>query len=247
MARSRTPATGTASAGPTRRPGERRTSRTLALVLSAILAASVLVVAPPVAEAEPPRDPIVFVHGFSGGKSNWWTMVDRFVAAGWDRDDLVVWTYDWSRSNRTIADRLADEVARVRAERGADQVTLVTHSMGGLSSRHFLKELGGTDQVGTWISLGGPNHGTTWAYGCWFVSCIEMRPGSGFLTELNAGDPTPPGTRYATFWSACDAVISPSTSTIIDGADNDQVGCVGHLSLLWDRDVFDRVHDYILG
>jgi triacylglycerol lipase len=219
--------------------------RAIALAVAIALALAGLVAVPPTGAAAQERDPIVFVHGYSGGKSNWTTMVGRFATAGWDRDHLVVWPYNWNQRNVTTAGQLATEVSRVREATGADQVTLITHSMGGLSSRYFLKELGGTDQVGTWVSLGGPNNGTTWAYGCLSPSCFDMRPGSTLLAGLNDGDATPGDTRYGTFWSTCDAIINPSRSTEIDGADNTRVGCVGHLSLLIDRNVFDQVLDYV--
>ncbi|WP_211262553.1 esterase/lipase family protein [Nitriliruptor alkaliphilus] len=220
--------------------------RSVAWLLAITLAATWAVVTPPVADARPEPDPIVFVHGYSGGESNWSTMVKRFEAAGWDADRLVVWPYNWNQRNVTTARQLADEIARVRDVTGAEQVTLITHSMGGLSSRYYLSQLGGTEFVGTWVSLGGPNHGTNWAYGCWSPSCFDMRPGSALLAQLNDGpDPTPGPTEYATYWSRCDAVISPSDSTVLPGADNTHVGCVGHLELLWDRTTFDLVLDRV--
>ena len=35
--------------------------------------------------------------------------------------------------------------------------------MGGLSTRYYLKNLGATQYVDDWVSIGGPNHGTTFA------------------------------------------------------------------------------------
>jgi Predicted acetyltransferases and hydrolases with the alpha/beta hydrolase fold len=60
--------------------------------------------------------------------------------------------------------------------------------MGGLSARYYARDLGGSDKIDAWVSLGGPNHGTTTATLCGFISCIEMRPGSAFLAALNAGE-----------------------------------------------------------
>lgn len=223
--------------------------RPLAWLVALALTAATLALAPATgtdapAHAQAPPDPIVFVHGYSGGKSNWTTMVARFEDAGWDRDRLIVWPYNWNQRNTTTAQQLAAEVDRVRQATGADQVTLITHSMGGLSSRYYLSQLGGSASVGTWISLGGPNNGTSWAFGCISPSCFDMRPGSALLSTLNDDpDPTPGPTEYATYWSACDAIIAPSDSTEVPGADNTQLGCVGHLGLLWDRTTFDLVLD----
>ncbi|WP_442805365.1 lipase/acyltransferase domain-containing protein [Streptomyces sp. WAC00288] len=142
-------------------------------------------------------------------------MAERFRADGWPADHLDQWTYDATQSNTTTAVRLAKEIERVLERTGAARVDLVTHSMGALSSRHYLKNLGGTAKVDAWVSLAGPNHGTDAARWCAGTPCIEMRPGSDFLSALNSGDETPdlpatpPGARRAT-WLLAPATASSS-------------------------------------
>ncbi|HEY8490833.1 MAG TPA: triacylglycerol lipase [Dehalococcoidia bacterium] len=190
-------------------------------------------------------DPILFVHGFSGSASNWDTMISRFRSDGWESDRLFAITYDSSRSNAEIAQTVKNAVDQIRAQTGAAKVDIITHSMGGLSSRYYLKFLGGQDVVDEWVSLGGPNHGTTSAYFCSTISCVEMRPGSSFLTNLNAGDETPGAVRYGTWWSPCDTVINPDDSVILSGATNTRTGCIGHISLLTDAAVYRQVRDFV--
>jgi triacylglycerol lipase len=101
--------------------------------------------------------------------------------------------------------------------------------MGGLSSRYYLKNLGGQAKVDDWVSLAGPNHGTSTAYFCFSTACSEMRPGSSFLNALNSVDETPGTTvNYGTFWSNCDEVINPDSSVLLSGATNTGVGCLSH-------------------
>lgn len=128
---------------------------------------------------------------------------------------------------------------------GATKVDVITHSMGGLSSRYYAKNLGGDARIDAWVSLGGPNHGTTTAYGCVQTSCVEMRPGSTFLKNLNATDETPGAPRYATWWSACDAVIEPDNSTPLAGATNTQTACLSHSALYSDATVYAQVRDWV--
>ncbi|GAA3386866.1 esterase/lipase family protein [Streptomyces roseoviridis] len=108
----------------------------------------------------PRPDPVVFVHGWNSDGSTWRTMADRFHADGWPAGHLVRWTYDATQSNVTTAARLAEEIDRVLDRTGASKVDVVTHSMGGLSSRHYLKNLGGAAKVDAWVPLAGPRHGT---------------------------------------------------------------------------------------
>jgi triacylglycerol lipase len=190
-------------------------------------------------------DPIVFVHGWNGSASNWDTMAGRFEADGWPAAYLDQWSYDSHRSNATTAQQLSDEVDRVLTATGADKVDVVTHSMGGLSSRYYAKNLGGSAKIDAWVSLGGPNHGTTSADACFDASCYEMRIGSDFLTALNSGDETPGGVRYATWWSPCDGIINPDSSVSLSGARNTETACLSHLALVDDATVYAQVRDMV--
>jgi triacylglycerol lipase len=192
------------------------------------------------------RDPIVFVHGWTGSSSSFATMMDRFRADGYTDDELFAWDYNWSQSNKTTAGQLEAYIDSVLAITGAARVDVITHSMGGLSSRWCIKYDGCEGKVDAWVSLGGPNHGTNTAYGCFTTSCVEMRPGSRFLRDLNRGDETPGElTRWTTWWSACDTVIDPSESTILDGAANTRTACISHSALLTDATVYGQVRDLV--
>ena len=193
------------------------------------------------------RDPILFVHGWNSNGSTWDTMVARFLDAGYTSDELVAFSYNTSQSNAITAEEVADQIAALRAATGAAEVDVIAHSMGSLSSRHYLKFLGGdSGPVDSWVSLGGPNHGTDTAYFCFSTACSEMRPGSSFLKELNRGDESPGSiVRYATWWSPCDTVINPDSSVPVDGATNTQTACIGHSDLHQDTTVFAQVAAFI--
>lgn len=189
------------------------------------------------------KDPILFVHGFSGGEFNWWQMKARFNNDGWNR--AYNWSYNSNQSNVTTAYQIRDKVNAIKRETGATKIDIISHSMGGLSSRYYLKNLGGQSSVDDWVSIGGPNNGTGTAYACFTTSCGDMRYGSPFLNQLNSGDPTPGSVNYGTFWSRCDEIINPDNSTVLNGARNTEVGCVGHLGLLGSWDVYTRVRSFV--
>jgi triacylglycerol lipase len=189
--------------------------------------------------------PILFVHGYNGDAGNWNTMADRFRADGWPSSHLRQWTYDSRQSNTVTAQQLSTEVDRLLAATGATGVDIVSHSMGGLSSRYYLKNLDGTSKADAWVSLGGPNHGTDTANSCFDASCTEMRTGSSFLTALNSGDETPGSPRYATWWSPCDTVINPDSSVSLSGAVNTRTACLSHMGLLTDATVYAQTRDMI--
>ncbi|MGW6218182.1 esterase/lipase family protein [Streptomyces sp. NPDC055109] len=208
-----------------------RINRKIFPIISAAFCLATLIGAPAQAAT---RDPVLFVHGWSGGAWNWSLMKSDFLAAGYDPEQIMVMSYDTYQSNIETAYEVRDAIRQLRARTGARKVDIVTHSMGALSSRYYLKFLGGTDYVDDWLSIGGPNHGTSTAALCsWALdSCREMRRGSSFLSSLNAGDETPGSINYSTLWSDCDEIVNPDESAILAGANNIYVGCYEHASLL---------------
>jgi len=211
--------------------------------LPAALAAVVLGLALPASAAA--RDPILFVHGWNSSSSTWTTMVSRFQADGWTSSELNNWSYNWHQSNATTASEIRSKVDSILAATGATKVDIITHSMGGLSSRYYAKNLGGDAKIDDWVSLGGPNHGTDTARFCFDTSCVEMRPGSAFLSSLNSGDETPGAVNYGTWWSPCDEVINPDSSVALSGATNTQTACMSHSSLHENATVYAQVREFV--
>ena len=191
-------------------------------------------------------EPILFVHGWSSSGSVWTTMIGRFQADGWTAAQLNNWSYNTAQSNVTTASQVNTKVDQIRAATGSAKVDIISHSMGGLNTRYYLKNLGGAAEVDDWVSLGGPNHGTTTANVCfWNTSCIEMRPNSTFLNALNATDETPGTVNYGTWWSPCDEIINPDSSVALSGATNTQTACMGHSALYGDAGVYAQVREFV--
>jgi triacylglycerol lipase len=192
-------------------------------------------------------DPILFVHGWSGSSSNWNTMIGRFESDGYAKSSLRAYSYNTSQSNKTTAETIVkSEVEKLKKETGASKVDIVAHSMGSLNSRWYIKFVKeGEANVDDWVSLGGPNHGTSAANFCFSTSCVEMRVGSTFLSELNAGDETPGAVNYGTWMSPCDEFINPDSSVALAGATNTETACISHLGLLSDETVYKGVREFV--
>ncbi|WP_051399575.1 esterase/lipase family protein [Haloechinothrix halophila] len=225
----------------------RRLRRTLGLLAATVLAVAGAQVAAAGVASGAERDPVIFVHGYSMTSESWADMMADFLADGYSSDELYAWDYDTAQSNKTTAEEFVAVVDDMLAKTGAAEVDVVTHSMGGLNTRWYLKFLGGSDKVDDWVSLAGPNHGTINSGFCYALhtSCQEMMQGSDFLLTLNDGDETPGTTDYGTWWSQCDEIINPSTSTILDGATNTQTHCLEHLMFLSDPIVSQQVRDFV--
>ena len=195
----------------------------------------------------PAHDPVLFVHGLNASSSTWTTMVSRFKNDGWTSAELANWSYDYTRSNATTANLIAKKVDSILKATGAAKVDIITHSMGAMSARYYIRNLGGDGKVDALVTLGGTNHGTTTASLCSFfwISCVEMIPGSTFLNSLNADDETWGTPRYATWETPCDEVINPLSSALLAGALNTQAACMTHSDLHEDYTVYTEVRDWV--
>jgi triacylglycerol lipase len=191
------------------------------------------------------HDPILFVHGWNANSSTWTTMISRFKNDGWTDAELANWSYDPNQSNATTAATISAKVDSIIRVTSAAHVDIITHSMGSLSARYYVRSLGGDGKVDALVSLGGPNHGTNTAFFCSSTACVEMRPNSAFITTLNADDETWGTPRYATWWSPCDEVIQPQSSPILDGAANTETACLEHSQLHEDAGVYRQVRDWV--
>ncbi|MEV0901099.1 alpha/beta fold hydrolase [Actinoplanes sp. NPDC049802] len=218
--------------------------RRLLVLVTALLTAIALIPAAPAAAA--PGTPVIFVHGYTGSASNWTTAMSVFRAGGYAGSELFAYEYNSYGNNITNAQGLAGYVSQVRARTGASQVDIVNHSMGGLVSLWYVKQLGGAQYVRRLASIAGANHGTTYAGACLvYVTCQQMYPGSSFINTLSAGDETPGSTRYATWYSPCDGIIIPYTSTVLSGATNNYVACETHLGFLTSTTTLTQIRSFL--
>ncbi|MEU7552168.1 hypothetical protein AB0B01_07380 [Streptomyces sp. NPDC044571] len=121
--------------------------------------------AQPAAGQEPSAHrPVVLIHGYNADPGVWGALREDLRAAGYADSELFSWGYDTHQSvNEVLAGQLGAYVDQVRRQTGADRVDLVWHSFGSLVGRWYLKFGGGTASVAHWVSLAGPNHGTSTA------------------------------------------------------------------------------------
>ena len=193
------------------------------------------------------KEPILFVHGWSESSSAWKTMIANFEKDGYAKSELSAYSYNTSTSNKTTAEtEVKSRVEALKKATGATKVDIIAHSMGSLNTRWYIKFVaGGEANVDDWVSLGGPNHGTDFANFCFSTACVEMRVGSKFLGELNAGDETPGAVNYGTWWSPCDEIINPDSSVPLSGATNTQTACISHAALRTDTTVYTQVREFV--
>ncbi|MFF9066375.1 esterase/lipase family protein [Streptomyces sp. NPDC014891] len=233
-------------------PGSRIAARIAVPLLAtavSLLVPSAAVRAQTAAGSTAVRTPVVFVHGYNADPGVWGGLREDFKADGYTDAELFSFGYDTHRSvNEVLSGRLAAYVEDVKRRTGAARVDLVSHSFGSLVTRWYAKhDPAGPSSVAHWVSLAGPNHGTTTAWACalWDQACRDMTPGSYVQKGLASGDETPGDVRYATWWSECDEVVNPDNSVPLAGAANNAAGCLAHNDFLGDDAVSRGVRAFL--
>ncbi len=222
----------------------------MALVFGLLLVAALI---PSKASAED-KNPVVFVHGYTGSDTNFISLSSFLRSNGWPSSHVSAIRYSNNLgSNVNNANELSAFVDDVLERTGAEKVDLVAHSMGGLSTRYYIKNLGGDTKVANLVTLGSPHQGTYNAvWGTATSGAREMVPTSLFLLRLNAGDETPNGPDennpilYTTIYGTADTLV-PTYRTTLDGARRVRVLGVTHLGLLTNSRVADHVLDALNG
>jgi triacylglycerol lipase len=196
-----------------------------------------------IGDVEAAGTPILLIHGLVDNRSIFTLLRRHLRRRGFGR----VWTVNyqvWTNDLRAAAQNLATSIERICEETGYERLHVIGHSMGGLVARYYVQRLGGDSRIHTLVTLGTPHQGTRTAR--WFPRgvCQQLAPGSVVVAEL-AEPATDCQTRFVSFWSDIDLVISPKQSARLDHPDlsarNVLVRGVGHMSLPIDRRIVREI------
>ncbi|MGW4030134.1 esterase/lipase family protein [Streptomyces sp. NPDC004838] len=192
--------------------------------------------APPTALplGSPDHPPVVLLHGFADNRSVFVLLRRSLARSGWHHLECLNYS-PLTCDIRAAAELLGRHIEEICARTGRREVDIVGHSLGGLIARYYAQCLGGDLRVRTLVTLGTPHSGTTVAPLASAHPIVrQMRPGSDFIEELR--DPAPGcRTRFVSFWSDLDQLMTPVESARVDHPDllteNVRVSGIGHLAL----------------
>lgn len=141
---------------------------------------------------------VLIVPGWLGGSVNYQSEKAALQAQGYQVYALDLPNNGFVSDNRLNAMYIAQFVNSLPP---GVEVDIVAHSMGGISSRYFLKDLGGAARVSKYVSVGTPQGGL-WS-DCLILA--QMCPLSPLMLGLNAAPSAPGPTRYFTFGGSNDS------------------------------------------
>lgn len=157
------------------------------------------------------RNPVLLIHGITDT-----TLVFRQMTAYLSAQGFSVHSFDLTPNNGVMPlDQLAVQVADYIATRFDPEqpLDLIGFSMGGIVSRYYIQRLGGLERVQRFISIAAPNNGTFTAYLSQRPGCVQMRPDSPLLRDLNQDSAMLNRLNFTVIWTPYDLMIVPPNSS----------------------------------
>lgn len=181
----------------------------------------------------------VLVPGF-GDDSTVLQGLARFL----QRQGLAAYAISPQPSDGAVAlEELAQQLADAIGQRfPADvKLNLVGFSMGGLICRSYVQQCGGVARTERLITIATPHQGTWTAYTYNRPACIQMRPGSDFLTALNRDLTDLERLQFTSIWTPFDMTIVPATSSYLPVGEMAPVLSPFHATLLLDPRILQMI------
>jgi len=172
------------------------------------------------------RNPVLLVHGMRDTKLIFSKMSARLTQLGWCVHSLNLTPSDGSLGLELLAKQVADYISATFDPKVA--IDIVGFSMGGIVSRYYLQRLGGINRVQRFIAISSPHSGTWAAYTLWGKGCVQMRPGSAFLEDLNRDAALLEKLNFTSIWTDWDFIIVPSNSSQISAAKEVKLSVFAH-------------------
>ncbi|QSJ16875.1 triacylglycerol lipase [Nostoc sp. UHCC 0702] len=157
------------------------------------------------------HNPVLLVHGIEDTGAVFDKMAAHLRQQGWSVYTLDLVPNNGDAGLDVLAKQLADYVA---ANFGLEQpLDLIGFSMGGIVSRYYVQRLGGINRVQRFITISSPHHGTVIAYASQRRGCMQMRPNSVFIKDLNSDAAMLRHLNFTSIWTPYDLMIVPTSSS----------------------------------
>lgn len=175
---------------------------------------------------------VLLIHGY-GCNSGYWHHLSRKLSAAKITHHAVDLEPVFGEIDDYIP-AIHAAIETLRRESGQQQVVIVAHSMGGLVARAYLSKHGAA-HIARIITLGVPHHGTGLAEvgigkNSDQMRCTDDNPNS-WLRQLAEKENPAHYALFVNIFSHHDNIVSPQTSSCLNGARNLAVSGIGHVSL----------------
>lgn len=187
---------------------------------------------PAAAPVDPAKRPVILVHGIHSSGRDMVRLARHLRAEG-----RLVFTPTLTPSGG--AAKLEDLAQQLAAfadkEIPGRKFDLVGFSMGGLVTRYYVQRLGGLERVSHYVTMATPHRGTRLAHLRRAPGVLQMRPGSGFLRDLERDAEVLRRLHFTSFYTPLDTIIVPARSSEIPQAKNVRLWAATHPGWVLER------------
>lgn len=157
------------------------------------------------------RNSVLLIHGIEDTGAVFNTMAGYLRQLGWSVYTLNLLPNNGDRGLDVLAQQVADYIVDTFAPE--EPLDIIGFSMGGIVSRYYVQRLGGINRVQRFITISSPHHGTVVAYASQRPGCLQMRPNSTFIQDLNSDAVVLEQINFTSIWTPYDLMIVPANSS----------------------------------
>lgn len=162
-------------------------------------------------DTKQPRNPVLLIHGIEDTGLVFSKMTVHLKQSGFNVHTMDLVPNNGDVGLDALAQQIADYVEKNFPHN--QMLDIVGFSMGGIVSRYYLQRLGGIKLVQRFITISSPHHGTIAAYASKRPGCLQMRPDSLFLKDLNSDAVMLKDINFTSIWTPYDLIILPANSS----------------------------------
>ena len=177
------------------------------------------------------QNPLLLVHGIHDTGCKFEPLAHYLREQGWSS----IHCPDLKPNNGNAGlEELAEQlVVYVDTHIGDSQpFDLLGFSMGGIVSRYYVQRLGGIRRIQRFVTVSAPHNGTWMGYGKFNPGCIQMRPHSKFLEDLNQDAGQLETVVFTSLWTPYDLMIIPAYSSDLGVGETISVPALTHPGML---------------
>ncbi len=193
------------------------------------------------------RNPLLLVHGLTDTSHKMRKIASHLRGLGWDVYDIDLMPNNGDAKLEVLAQQVADFVEQTFAPH--QQFDLIGFSMGGLVSRYYVQRLGGIggkqNRVQRLITISSPHNGTVTAYFSLRPGCVQMRPESEFIVDLNRDADSLKQLSFTSLWTPFDLMILPPSSSQLGIGTEIMLPVLTHPLMVFDRRCLDAIAEIL--
>lgn len=189
--------------------------------------------------------PILFIHGYMAN-SGFWRPYLKALYSRWGNTIATISLEPLHASIDDYSQQIDQRVDELLSASRSEKCLVVAHSMGGLATRSYLRNLNSHHKIKAVITLGTPHSGTMLAHLDMSPNALQMRKLSRWLTTLRAAESAQTLPHFDSVIGTHDNIVAPQNCAEYDLADNTYMSGMTHLAMANSHALIEWVIDHLM-